>query len=706
MVPTAARAAASPRRRAPLALALLAVGVAVVFLSSMWTATGGRFVPQTVDLYLVCQYAKAMADGHPFRYYAGDPATTGATSLLHTVVLAAAHKVGLRGEGLVAFAILTGALLLVASTEMARRAGTLLAGDRCGWLAGALVALGGPVVWGFLYGSDVALFMALALWLLLELVSGWPDARVGRVALVGVLIALTRPEGLFVGLALGAASLAAPGRRHDARARMTAWAPLLAAVAVLGLNRVATGSWVGTSIADKSLVATYGAWEAMALVADFLVDVVRGLLLGFYPSQTPIGFSRGWAPLFFPPAGLLLVMLALARPGARAWPVRLWAAVAALVALLVAPNMFMGTHFNRYLLWAFPGLLVLVAAGLHALSTLLARGDVRLDRNLFAAGSALFVGLGLLATLRFGAIYGDLSGQVARRDLALAEWIKRELPRGAAIANMATSVEYLTGHRSLNLHGVTTAQFLGNRPAEREAGVLEALGRLPAAERPPLIMATESALQGAPALRELTAEPPLFRTSSFTDEIVVLKMQYGPLEGNDEPQLPRTREAVRGRERVDRLNVCDPRDEEAHDYEVQSSVGNVRLSGSVRVDRYDAAEGGAPHRLADGGRAVRGHESFTVATRPGRELVIVSRTAPSARAIVWSASGAVAYDLEFPEAVVSLRVNGQPAGTAAFRPRPGWDEMVLKVDAARIVGPRTTLELRGRYASFRYWVYQ
>jgi hypothetical protein len=705
MSPIAARAAASPLLRAPLALALLAVASALMFLSFMFAATGVRFVPQTVDLYLVCQYAKAMAEGHPFRYYAGDPATTGATSLLHTAALAAAHKAGLRGEGLVGFAVVTGGLLLIASTEMARRVGARLGGERTGWLAGGLVALGGPVVWGFLYGSDIALFMTLALWLLLELCGGWPAERVGRVALVGALIALTRPEGLLIALVLGAASLA-PGHRRDRAARALAWTPLLAAAGVLALNRVATGSWLGTSIADKSLVATYGVPDALALVTDFLVDVVRGLLLGFYPSQTPIGFTRGWASLFFPPAGLLLVLLALARSGTRARPVRLWAGTVALVCLLVAPNMFMGTHFNRYLLWAFPGLLVLVAVGLHALSTLLARGDAALDRRLFTAGALLFLVLGGLSTVRFAVMYGDLAGQVARRDLAAAEWIKRELPPGTAIANMATSVEYLTGHRSLNLHGVTTAEFLGNRPAEREAGVLEALGRLPAAERPALMMATESALQGAPVLRELTVEPALFRTASFTDEIVILRMQYGPLDGNDEPQTPEAKAAVQGLTRVDRLNVCDTRDEAGHDYDVASSSGTVRFAGAARVDRYAPPEGSAALRLADAGRAVRGHERFTVATRAGRDLLVVMRTASTARANIWSAAGATAYDLEFPEAVIALRVNGQPAGTSTFRPRPGWDELLLKVDAGRVAGPRTTLELSGRYASFRYWFYQ
>jgi hypothetical protein len=703
MAPTAARAT---WLRPPLALALLAVATAVTFLSFMWAATGGRFVPQVVDLYLVCQYAKAMAEGHAFQYYAGDPATTGSTSLLHTAVLAVAHGVGLRGEGLVAFAILTGVLLLIASTEIARRTGERLGGERTGWLAGALVALGGPVAWGYLYGSDVALFMTLALWLLLELCSGWPGERNGRVALVGVLIALTRPEGLPIALVLGLASLRAPGRRRDPAALALAWAPLAAAVAVLGLNRAATGSWVGSSIADKSLVATYGFAPALALVTEFLVDLVRGVLLGFYPSQTPVGLGRGWASLFFPPAGLLLVLLVLARGGPRSWPVRLWAGMAALVWLLVAPNMFMGTHFNRYLLWAFPGLLVLAAAGLHALSTLAARGDVRLDRNLFTAGALLYVVLGGLSTVRFAVTYGDLAGQVARRDLAAAEWIKRSLPPGTAIANAATSVEYLTGHRSLNLHGVTTTEFFGNRPAEREAGVLESLARLPVPGRPSLLMTTESALGGSPSLRELTSGAPLFQTSSFSDEILILKMQYDLLDGNDEPWQPETRAALAGLSRVDRLNVCDTRDEADHGYAFVSSSGNQRMAGAARVGTYGPPEAAGARRLADSGRAVRGHESFTVSTRPGQDLLVVMRTASSARAIVWTTAGANAYDLEFPEAAIALRVNGQPAGAATFPVRPGWDELLLKVDRARIVGPRTTLELRGRYASFRYWFYQ
>src|SRR5437867_12671039 len=74
---------------ARLALPLLVLAVVVAFLFAMLASTGGRFVPQVVDLYVVCQYARAMAEGHPFRYNPGESPSTGSTSLLYTAWLGA-----------------------------------------------------------------------------------------------------------------------------------------------------------------------------------------------------------------------------------------------------------------------------------------------------------------------------------------------------------------------------------------------------------------------------------------------------------------------------------------------------------------------------------------------------------------------------------------------------------------------------------------
>ncbi|HEY7510771.1 MAG TPA: hypothetical protein VIG50_10990, partial [Vicinamibacteria bacterium] len=497
VAPAASRPRLFPalRGRPALALGLAAMLVAAAFVAAMLAVTDGHFVPQVVDLYVVCQYARAIAEGHPFRYHPGEPPSSGATSVLYTAWLALAHAVGARGEALVAFAIATGAALFVASVVLAYRLGRLLGSEREGWLAAGLVLLGGPVVWGFLYGSDIALFLFLALWLLERMAVAWTTGALGGAVLAASLIALARPEGLAIALGFGAACALEPGR---ARWRRLAWVPALLAVALLVALRAWTGAWIGSSVADKSLLANYGLLATLGVSAEYAVDVVRGLLLGFYPSQAPVGFARGWASLYFPPLGLLLVLAALVgvRPPARR-AARAWAAIVALVALALAPSLFAGVHFNRYVLWALPGLLALAAAGLGAATRLAAGGDARLERSLFRAGAGLLLALGALSTTRFAVLYAEMAADVYRRDVAAAEWIRGHLRAGTPIANMATSVEYLTGHRSLNLHGVTTPAFFGVRATEREAGALEALGRLPEGERPGLLLV---ALALAPSL--------------------------------------------------------------------------------------------------------------------------------------------------------------------------------------------------------------
>lgn len=685
---------------------LLALAVAFVFLAFMLAATDGQFVPQVVDLYLVCQYARALAEGHPFQYNPGEAPSTGATSLLHTALLAVPHAAGIRGEALVAFAIGAGIVFFCLTVVLAARVGRALGGPSEGVLAGLLVALGGPVVWGFLYGSDIALFMFLATWLLATWLEGWAAGTAGRWILPASLLALARPEGLPLALVLAAAWLMGPARRTRGRARLVALVPVAAGLGVLVLYRAVTHFWLGTSVADKSLVANYGLSDSLALVSEYAIDVVRGLLLGFYPSQAPIGFSRGWAPLYFAPFALVFAGLALARasePYRR--PLRIWALAVAVLFVLLAPNMFLGAHFNRYIMWAFPTVHVLTAVGLGHAARLVARDDAALEATLFKAAAAVMVALGALSTLRFAVMYGELAGEISRRDLVAAKWIRDNLPRGVAMANLATSVEYLTGHRSLNLHGVTSPPFFGNRAAEREAGVLEALARLPPGDRPPYLVTTVSAQEKYPSMRELEEGPPIFRSSSFGDEIEIYRTRFDLLGRNARFYLPETIAAVRALQEVDRLNVCDSRDEADHGYAFRSGMGGLRVFGAPRVAAYASADA-AGERVADAGRIIIGEESFFVRTSAGRDLIIVMRTADSATAGVLRASGSAQVPMEIPEAGIVLRVDGKPVGRVTFRPRPGWDEQVFRITADRVREGRTRIQLSGRYASFYYWFYQ
>jgi hypothetical protein len=324
-----------------------------------------------------------------------------------------------------------------------------------------------------------------------------------------------------------------------------------------------------------------------------------------------------------------------------------------------------------------------------------------ISRRLFPGAAAVFVALAALATARFAAVYDDMAGEVNRRDVAAAQWIGQNLPRGARIANLATSVEYLTGHRSMNLHGVTSAAFFGNRTAEREADTFEALSRLPASERPEYLLSSVSTQAALPTMRELVVEPPLFQTASFGDELVLYRMRYDVVGGSARPYLARTEDATRGLTLVDRLNVCDTADERAHGHRFRSRLGDLGLFGAARIDTYPDGT-----RVVDGGRVVLGEESFEVQVQPGRDVVLVLRTARSATANVLRAQQAGNYALELREAGLVASVDGRPAGRLDFRPAEGWDEVTLRIPGATITRAAPRLTLRGRYAAYHYWLYQ
>jgi hypothetical protein len=686
------------------ALLLLGVLVASGFLALMLYATDGHFVAQTPDLYVVCQYAKALAEGHPFQYNAGEAPTTGSTSVLHTAILALAHAAGARGEALVAFAVLFGVALYLASILLAHRVATRLGSPREGLLAGGLVTLGGPVVWGYLYGSDIALFLFLALLVLDRWLAFWTGGHERGLAVAGSLLALARPEGLPMALALGAASLARPGRSTRAE-RLWPWAPVAVGLVLLLALRAWTGSWLGTSVADKSLLANYGLVHSIDAAARYGVDVVRGLLLGLYPPDAPIGFSAGQAAFVFPPLGLLFIVLVAVRPRADlATALRVWLALVMVIFALVGPNVFMGVHFNRYLMWAFPGLLALVAVGLGIATRLAARDDDDLEQALFRGLAALFLGLGLLSTAHFAAVYAEMGGSTWRREIPMAEWIRTNLPPGVSIANAATSLEYLSGHRNLNLHGVTSPGFGGTRSVEKEAGFFEALARLPPDERPPYLLVTRAGREGSEILPLLTVDPPVFATTSLDDDLLLYRARWDLLDRGAGLYRPETLAALRGMEEVDRLNVCDRRDEVAHRYRFRSRRGELQLGGFVRVDDYRL--GDEALTVADGGRVILGEESFDVRTHTGRELVIVVRSHPRAEARALRARGGLVAALDVAVAGMLVTVDGRPAVRLEARNEPGWNEHIVPVPAEAITGERTRIEIAGRYTAFRYWFFQ
>jgi hypothetical protein len=250
---------------------------------------------------------------------------------------------------------------------------------------------------------------------------------------------------------------------------------------------------------------------------------------------------------------------------------------------------------------------------------------------------------------------------------------------------------------------VTTPAFFGTLTMEKEAGWFEALNRMPAADLPPYFLTSVAAQEGSPLLRELVSGDPLYRTFSLGDDLLVFRSRWDLVGKSRQPYDPAALAAVAGLAEVDRLNVGDVRDEAAHGYRCDSRRGDLRLFGSVRIDRYEQPDG--PGVVADGGRPVVGRESFRVRTSAGRDLVIVFRTHSEVEGRT-ARPGAVAQVIEIPQPAFVVRAGGQALPPFTWANKQGWNEHVFRVPASALARGETELTLSGRYASFQYWFYQ
>ena len=110
------------------------------------------------DAYIHFQYARAFAEGHPLRFQAGEPISTGATSFLWPILLAPFYALGFRGESILWPAWLLAFFALGALAHEAYALAKPLAGRAAAIGAGAMVLAFGGLAWGAASGMEVVPF--------------------------------------------------------------------------------------------------------------------------------------------------------------------------------------------------------------------------------------------------------------------------------------------------------------------------------------------------------------------------------------------------------------------------------------------------------------------------------------------------------------------------------------------------------------------
>jgi hypothetical protein len=729
-----------------LALSFTVGLVGLVYLSLSRSTSADPLLMPLDDTYIHFQYARQMAQGHPMVYHDGDPATSGGTSVIYPLLLAVGYKLGFTGWALTYWALVLGALFFFGSTWLVyliARSNPLIpeqADQPYHALALALVfALSGPFIWAALSGMETALFVfvvLLALYLF--------QCELFRLTgLAGVLMTLTRPEGLLLaGIMVGALALHKPhplenrnepqrrrGRRdflrEKERKRVTTevtenterikvsagekqeksgfwlWLalPLLAGLVQPIINLVATGSLSSSGMVAKSRLynTSIPLRERLSGVLESLWRMWRELITGYTPD-----FGR--LTPFLMAAFAVFVLGAFAVP---VWRKRRDAVAALILLWMLALSAGVATldtafwQFRRYQLPIMALMFPVAGWGTALVGDFLVRRFKW--RGLRWALPAVFLISSALTALAFASNYAGNVRVVRDQQVPMARWVKANLPEGTRVgAHDVGLMAYFSGHPLYDVVGLTTPG-----PAESwRQGPGAIYEYMASSAYRPDYFAIYPDVQGLSYLRdagvfgavlaEFPVEFPEHNVASAADYQAVYVADWSNTREKEQVAQASTLDEIAGMELVDQIDVANLDSEAAHDYRWWQDETPPGFVTEVYKNMYQACglEDESACWATDGGRVLTGGEEFTIKTIPGQDLLLVTRV-----------HGRESVPLIVSIGDVRLAYPVQPAV-------PGrWLEVVTLIEGAHIANRETRIRIEaqgsaGAYSPYYHWAYQ
>ncbi|MEO8054801.1 MAG: hypothetical protein ABI768_06590 [Acidobacteriota bacterium] len=684
-----------PTRYARALIVVVAAALAGAVLASDLDAVGSFIFPLD-DTYIYLQYASRAADGHPFSYGPGEPASTGMTSLLYPAILAVPAVAGLRGDSLALFAFGLGALFLVGSGLLVHR----LVGRACRpsvALCSALLVLAtGPCLWGILSGMEIGLTVFLFLLSAETLIREMEAGRLRLAPVLLLLLGFSRPEAMLCALALCVLVLAWT-RRRALRARKMLLLPFAAPLVLVLVNLALTGRIGPDTARPKSPLYTpeYSPLFHAKVAGRFLASAGEGLLSGsFLPRGAP-GFASREALVFLPPLAGVLFALALAhglRGEVRArapGPYLLLGGWFLTGLLSVAILSGSSSHHFRYALPYVVGLVALLPPGADALVSRVATVAPRLGRGgLFALAAAVLLLWQLRTSVDFVERYGrEARGFVEYRDAAA--WMRERLPADERTAILdAGIVGFLSERRLVDLYGLTTAAMAPSTVfwADWAGSKFEVMASWHGKERPRYLLAhrirwdengDDAHLDPFRGRVVKVFAPPPRGVPTIGRALTLWEIDWIRLESSPGPCSA----GASGLPVLDAINVADVASERAHGWRFLPREAGTFTSN--RVLTLDCGEG---RRAADGVRGIEGAAAFTL-------------DAPAA------GPARLALRLAGPAGRVRLDVNGTPVGDAVLEGDPArWNEPVLRIPEGLLKTGHNGIRLSGTFLVGHAWL--
>ena len=658
-------------RFAPLVLATLLVARASIRAIYAKLGHPGASLD---DAYIHFQYARAIAEGHPLRFQAGEPISTGATSFAWPALLSIPYLLGLRGESILWAAWIVSYVALAALAYEAYALSAPLAGRGAAIGASAMTLAFGGLAWCAASGMEVVPFA----WVLAHAArraSEWHEAEPARrtsrelrlLVALALLAPFVRPEGVLASLVLAAAVALHP-RIPGVRGRGEALFFVVAAIAPNLLLLVLTGHATSSTAQVKLLVG-----NPYYVMPDAAVANVR-LLIG------TILEGEIWSAEFLPHGGAPVACAGLA---ALLWrghaSRRSFRAAAVLVMALgmLVPCFYVTFLWNRLrYLWPFaPAWFVGLACLARALGTLAGRLDPRAGVATTTLVAGAFAGS---LAVRLDWVIDDVAQSTSgidRQQVALGRWADQNLPRDARIGvNDTGAIAYFGNRRTFDIVGLTT-------PGEGRYWVAGVGSRLEHYERKQRANRSSLPTHFIVYPEWMACDPILgkpLHEAVVTDSSIlggqVMRVYEARWEHLGSGELPWSRTGTI----LDTVDVADLESEQEHGYELLGAH-----DGEQTVEEGNSPEGAV---VLDGGRTHRIRDRFVVKLPPGRAAHGLGRLQSASRA------------------VVHVQVQGREVLSHALETGP-WVELAFDIPA-ELASERTTVEViaDGAFTSFHWWV--
>ncbi len=630
------------------------------------------------DAYIHFQYARAIAEGHPLRFQAGAPPSSGATSVLWPAVLAPFWLLGARGEAILWPCWVLSFAALAGLAYEARRLTERLAGRTAAMGAGAMVLAFGGFVWCAASGMEVVPF-AWAIARATRRTCEWTEtprelrspSHAGEIAALAWVAACMRPEGALTALYAAAALAALPGDRPR-RDRLLAAAAAAGAFGVPVILWVLTGSPRSSTSVVKLLPGNpYYVGPALAGAVELNLRQLATTLLD----------GEVYSAEFLPHGGASVAFAGLGAVAVLGWRTRSpWrtAGVLLIAATMAAPCFYLTFLWNRLrYLWPFAtGWLV----GLACLARVV--GDLAaLVRSTWRAATGIVCGVfvGLFASKLEWVIEDSAQSAsgIERQQAALGRWAHDALPPDARVGvNDTGAIAYFGERSTFDVVGLTT-RTEGPYWVAGTASRFEHYERLrstSAADLPTHFIVYPQWMDMPCVLGQ-----PL-REATVTDSSILggqtMRAYVADWSALGSGERPWSTSAAT----IDVLDVADLDSERAHAYDLDGAHDQEETL------KEGTAPDGAP--VVDGGRTRRVREAFNVRLRRGA----------AARGIVRIEGSAGSQ--------VRILAGGEPVG--GFDLGDGgddWSERSFDVPASVAADP-THIELRvggGLVTTYHYW---